>query len=449
MAPAEHFVSSSPGKRSPRAPPIVEGSASQEGPGMAAEGFCPDCGSKQPANSPNGLCPLCLLRLGLSVDRGAGRSGDLDPGRTVDFTGGLRQWPRHAFSDGAGDSAASGILMTLDRSMGPVPRVLLRDAPSDVRLIRPRSPEMPDLSGQPGRYHLVGEVARGGMGAVLQGRDVDLGRDLAIKVILEEHRDVPEIVRRFVEEAQIGGQLQHPGIVPVYELGPVPRWPALHRDEADPGPHARRAAGRPQRPCDDRPRFLSIFEQVCQTIAYAHSRGVVHRDLKPSNVMAGDFGEVQVMDWGLAKILDQGGVADELSGRAGREEANAIRTFRTGTDAAESLAGSVLGTPAYMAPEQARGEIDTVDERADVFGLGSILCEILSGEPAYAGRSGSELYRMAERADIRNAFDRLDACGADAELIPLAKSCLAAAPKDRPRDAGAVLAGLTGLPRRR
>ena len=178
-------------------------------------------------------------------------------------------------------------------------------------------------------------------------------------------------------------------------------------------------------------------------MAYAHARGVVHRDLKPSNVMVGDFGEVQVMDWGLAKVLDQGGVADEEKARRGRDDASAIRTLRTGSRAGESLAGSVLGTPAYMAPEQARGALDTVDERADVFGLGSILCEILTGQPAYAGRSSAELYRKAECAELTDALARLDACGADAELVALAKSCLAAMPKDRPRDAGVVSASLT------
>ena len=280
------------------------------------------------------------------------------------------------------------------------------------------------------------------MGVILKGRDVDLGRDLAIKVILDEHRDAPEIVRRFVEEAQIGGQLQHPGIVPVHELGRFPDGRLYIAMKLIRGRTLAALLEDRGGPIDDRPRFLSIFEQVCQTMAYAHSRGVVHRDLKPSNVMAGDFGEVHVMDWGLAKVLDEGGVADEMRAKRGRDEASAIRTFRTGSEAGESLAGSVLGTPAYMAPEQARGEIDTVDERADVFGLGSILCEILSGQPAYAGRTGLELYRMAERADVQKAFDRLDACGADAELILLAKSCLRAAPKDRPRDAGAVLAGI-------
>ena len=120
-------------------------------------------------------------------------------------------------------------------------------------------------------------------------------------------------------------------------------------------------------------------------MAYAHTRGVVHRDLKPSNVMVGNFGEVQVMDWGLAKVLDRGGVADEARPRTGREDAGTVRTVRTGSEAGDSRAGAVLGTPAYMAPEQARGALDTLDERADVFGLGSILCEILTGAAGLRG----------------------------------------------------------------
>jgi serine/threonine-protein kinase len=333
--------------------------------------------------------------------------------------------------------------MTLDQSIGPVPRVLLRDDSGDVQIVHPRSPEMPDLCGQPSRYQLVGELARGGMGAVIKARDIDLGRDLAVKVILEEHRDLPEMVRRFVEEAQIGGQLQHPGIVPVYELGRFHDGRLYIAMKLIRGRTLAALLLDRHGPSDDKARFLSIFEQVCQTMAYAHSRGVVHRDLKPSNVMAGAFGEVHVMDWGLAKVLDQGGVADELKARRILGDSGAIRTVRTGSEAGESLAGSVLGTPAYMAPEQARGALDTLDERADVFGLGSILCEILCGQPAYAGRTGLELYRMAERADLREASERLDACGADAELIALAKRCLAPAPKDRPRDAGMVLVALT------
>jgi eukaryotic-like serine/threonine-protein kinase len=420
-----------------------EESSLEKGPGMAAEVFCPDCGSKQPANTPAGLCPRCLLRLGLGADISTCAIDDCDHDRTPDLNGVLRRENHRGFPGGAGGLPTSGVLMTLDQSIGPVPRVLLRDGPSDARLVQPRSPEMPDLSGHPGRYHLVGELARGGMGVVIKGRDVDLGRDLAIKVILDEHRDLPEMVRRFVEEAQIGGQLQHPGIVPVYELGRFPDGRLYIAMKLIRGRTLAALLADRQGPLDDKPRFLAIFEQVCQTMAYAHSRGVVHRDLKPSNVMVGAFGEVHVMDWGLAKVLDEGGIADELRARRALGDSGAIRTLRTGSQAGESLAGSVLGTPAYMAPEQARGAIETLDERADVFGLGSILCEILCGQPAYAGRTGLELYRMAERADLRDASDRLDASGDDAELIALVKTCLAPAPKDRPRDAGMMLEALT------
>jgi serine/threonine protein kinase len=114
---------------------------------------------------------------------------------------------------------------------------------------------------------------------------------------------------------------------------------------------------------------------------------VIHRDLKPGNIMVGGFGEVQVMDWGVAKVLARGGEADEeLLPTVSESAESTIRTVRSGSDADASQAGIVLGTPSYMAPEQARGEVDAVDERADVFGLGSMLCEILTGRPVFTGR---------------------------------------------------------------
>ena len=195
------------------------------------------------------------------------------------------------------------------------------------------------------------------------------------------------MVRRFVEEAQIGGQLQHPGIVPVYELGSSPTagpyftmklvkgrtLAALLEERARPG----------RRPA---PASSAIFEQVCQTVAYAHARGVIHRDLKPSNVMVGGFGEVQVMDWGLAKVLGRAASPTRPRTAAGGPHEPQVTTVRTaGRRARTRRPGAVLGTPAYMAPEQARGEVDGLDERADVFALGAILCEILTGQPPYVG----------------------------------------------------------------
>ncbi len=343
------------------------------------------------------------------------------------------------------ERAGSSLWTTLNFGSDPPPHVhLLQLSDEHEPLVMPRSAEMPDTDGgSVGRYQLQGEIARGGMGAIIRGRDVDLGRELAIKVLLESHQGDPQVIRRFVEEAQIGGQLQHPGIVPVYELGTFPdRRPyfamklvkgrtlaALLHDRA--GPMA------------DLPRFLGIFEQVCQTMAYAHARGVIHRDLKPSNVMVGAFGEVQVMDWGLAKVLPQGGIADELAANPDHE--TVIATVRSGSagSGSESQAGSVLGTPAYMAPEQARGEVERIDERADVFGLGAILCEILTGRPPFAGSTREQIRAQASRGDLTEALSRLDASGADNELVAVAKACLAAEAERRPRNAGVVVERVT------
>ena len=294
------------------------------------------------------------------------------------------------------------------------------------------------------RYRVDGEIARGGMGSVLKGRDPDLGRDVALKVLRDDLRDDAGMVRRFVEEAQIGGQLQHPGIVPIYELGTFADLRPYFAMKLVKGHTLAELLEARDGPDDDRPRFLSIFESIAQTVAYAHARGVIHRDLKPSNVMVGSFGEVQVMDWGLAKVLPRGGVVDDAqAGKLDRQE-TVIATDRSGSEEpCLSQAGSVMGTPSYMAPEQARGEGERVDERADVFALGSILCEVLTGDPAFLGRSSGEILRKAALGDLAEAVARLDACGADAELVAIARDCLAREAEDRPRHAGAVAEQVT------
>src|SRR5262245_28255606 len=261
------------------------------------------------------------------------------------------------------------------------------------------------------------------MGSVHRARDVDLGRDIALKVLLESHQENPEMIRRFIEEAQISGQLQHPGIVPVHEMGLVGGKRPYLAMKFVKGQTLARLLDERGDPAADRQRFLVIFEQVCQPVAYAHARGVIHRDLKPSNVMVGSFGEVQVMDWGLAKVLDDGGVADERRSRPIPRDASVIKTVRTGTSGSDSLAGSVFGTPAYMAPEQARGEIDRLDERCDVFGLGAILCEILTGKPPFDAKSSEETFRAAKNGDLESALARLEASGAEREVIDLAGRC--------------------------
>jgi serine/threonine-protein kinase len=306
-----------------------------------------------------------------------------------------------------------------------------------------------ELPARLGRYELHEEIGRGGMGCVLRGHDPELGRDLAVKVLLADHQNDPGVVSRFTEEAQIGGQLQHPGIVPVYELGRSADQRPFFAMKLVRGRTLAELLHERAGPGQDLPRLLHVFEQVCQTLAYAHSRGVIHRDLKPANVMVGAFGEVQVMDWGLAKVLGERRRAPEGSSPAvkdatgGLEDAPAVvRTARSVGLGPASRRGHALGTPAYMAPEQAAGEVDRLDERCDVFGLGAILCEILTGQPPYPDADGLQVLLQAGRAELGEAFARLDACGADAELIALAKSSLAAQADQRPRDAGVLAAQL-------
>lgn len=299
------------------------------------------------------------------------------------------------------------------------------------------------------RFELHGEIARGGMGAVLRGRDTLLGRELAIKVLLESHRDNPDVVQRFFEEAQINGQLQHPGIVPVHEVGELADERPFFAMKLVKGHTLGELLRRRKSPDDDRSRFIGIFEQICQTVAYAHSRGVIHRDLKPSNVMVGAFGEVQVMDWGLAKVLDSEPRVTTSNAPEPTEVID-VRTVRsTGSkiptaSGSQTRVGSVIGTPAFMPPEQAVGDVDHLDYRADVFGLGAILSVILTGKPPYVTDSATDTVRLAARGELGDAFARLDASGAEPELVGLAKRCLAAEPDDRPDDASAVASEVSG-----
>jgi serine/threonine-protein kinase len=286
-------------------------------------------------------------------------------------------------------------------------------------------------------YQLIEQLGAGGMGEVYRSCDPALERDLAIKVMKASLKGNPEGEQRFLREARVTGSLQHPGIVPVHNLGRLADG-RLHytmrlvrgRTFAD---ILKQEAGKPER----LPSLLGIFEKICQAVAYAHSKHVIHRDLKPANVMVGRFGEVQVMDWGLAKLLSPDG------GTAAPEETidaaiTRIPTESAGTPVDLSRTGSGMGTPAYMPPEQALGEWDAVDERADVFALGSILCELLTGQPAYSGGDGDERLRRARRGDVAEAWQQLEQCGADAALTALCRACLSPDPEGRLRNAGAV-----------
>jgi tetratricopeptide (TPR) repeat protein len=290
---------------------------------------------------------------------------------------------------------------------------------------------------QAGRYRIEGLLAGGGMGLVYRAHDPDFGRPLAVKVLREEFKDEPVLVARFLEEARITGQLQHPGVPPVHEIGRLPDGrPFLAMKLIEGRTLADLLAG--PRHADGLARFLPVFEQVCQTLAYAHARGVIHRDLKPANVMVGAFGEVQVMDWGLAKVLDMASRGRQPPEGRAADPAPALARTPQETQSGPTVPGAVMGTLAFMPPEQARGEVERLDERSDVFGLGAILCVLLTGHPPYRERAHAKLLEQAQTADLADAFTRLEQCGADTDVVTLAIRCLAKEPAARPRNASAV-----------
>ena len=215
--------------------------------------------------------------------------------------------------------------------------------------------DWPDLSST--KYEAASVLGRGGMATVYLAHDRDLGREVAIKVIrLPE--PAPEIAERLRQEARILAQLEHPGLVPVHDLGTLPDGRVFYV--------MKRVRGRrlDEHLRDERALSarLRLFERVCETVSFAHARGVIHRDLKPENVMVGPFGEVLVLDWGVAKLSGDGDAAGPASGLVPGPPTTAH--------------GTVVGTPGFMSPEQARGQ--PVDARADVFALGRILESMLA-----------------------------------------------------------------------
>jgi tetratricopeptide (TPR) repeat protein len=348
----------------------------------------------------------------------------------------------------AADDRSRGIL---ERRPDPadVLAACLSDTPS---LDRPTgTPQFGDgprsypVSDPPG-YELAERVGEGGMGVVYRARDTRLDRDVAVKFLQARFAADGPAARRFLGEARVTAQLQHPGVPPVHQVGAMPDGrPFLAMKLIAGATLDRLLKDRPD-PAHDRGRFVAEFEQVCQAVACAHAHKVVHRDLKPSNVMVGAFGEVQVMDWGLAKVLpgtDRGPGGDAPEDAADLAPVPCPPTGDPLSD--KTRTGSVLGTPSYMPPEQAVGAVDRVDERSDVFGLGAILCDVLTGRPPYAGADFESVRQSAARGSLGDAFARLDACGADPGLVELCKRCLAPEKADRPADAGEVARAVAGL----
>ena len=275
-----------------------------------------------------------------------------------------------------------------ERSIAEKRATLLRVLPPDLLLGK---------KYEPGRL-----VAQGGMGAILSAKEPSLDRTVAMKVMLDNPS--PADLLRFVSEAKITGQLEHPNIVPVHELGVDERATVFYTMKFVRGITLMKvldliaegqAATIEKYPLG---QLLTVFQKVCDAIAFAHSKGVIHRDLKPENVMIGDFGEVLVMDWGLAKVLDpsRSKAAPAYDGRS------IIRTgVRKELEAAELESAHVLGTPQYMAPEQAWGAHDKHDTRTDVYALGAILYHILALRPSIDGDDPQAVLSKVARGEVQ------------------------------------------------
>src|SRR5262249_44321139 len=216
-------------------------------------------------------------------------------------------------------------------------------------------------------------------------------------------------------EARVTGQLQHPGIPTVHQVGTLSDGRPFLAMKLIKG--STLAAILKQRPdlAADRGRLLAIFEAVCQAVGYGHSHRVIHRALKPGNVMVGAFGEVQVMDWGLAKVLGEetSAIAEALPAEQTRAWTQVSPTPETGS---HTQPGSVVGTPAFIAPEQAVGQLERVNERADVFGLGALLAVILTGQPPYLGGTSESVRVQAGRGKLGDRLAPLGAPGAGPAL---------------------------------
>jgi tetratricopeptide (TPR) repeat protein len=292
------------------------------------------------------------------------------------------------------------------------------------------------------RYLLGEEIARGGMGVVHHATDTVLGREVAVKVLQQKYAPDSDMARRFTNEARITGQLQHPNIPAVHDLGVLPDGRPFLAMKLIKGETLKDLLQRRADPAEGQGRFVAAFEQVCQAVAYAHAHDVIHRDLSPANVMVGRFGEVQVMDWGLAKVL--GLRPEEQTDPEETTAPTAVLNLQQSDDPF-TRAGSVLGTPAFMPPEQAAGAVAAIGRHSDVFGLGAVLAVVLTGRPPFLADT-SELARVkAAQGDVGECFARLDACGAEPELVVLCKRCLAPRPEERPADAGAVAKAVAAL----
>ena len=360
---------------------------------------CSDCGNERPGlqsgDEAAAACPHCGS---INVVTTAADAGTLLSLETA---------TDHAAGPGTQPPPDDGTLLNLSAGAATTPQSEWDDSNADTRHIGTKlmaaEAAIDSLRKTGNQRHAIGaEIARGGMGAILSTTDQHLRREVAMKILLPGAAKDPDRLQRFIEEAQVTGQLDHPNVVPVHDLGVLPdgrlyftmklvRGQSLSHivrrlRDGDAAAHKRFAIG----------HRMIIFRQICLAMAFAHSRGVVHRDLKPDNIMVGDYGEVLVMDWGLARI---GGHPDRTATRlviSNRAEAGDDPE----SGVARTLDGTVAGTPADMPPEQAAGNVNEIDERSDIWAMGAILFELLAWRPPFEGHTWSILQAVRTTSPV-------------------------------------------------
>jgi len=286
------------------------------------------------------------------------------------------------------------------------------------------TPASDTLTTEQRRKYKIGEVVTsGGMGAILDAKDTNLRRDVAMKVLLDPKEATKEDILRFIEEAQVTSQLEHPSIVPIHELGVDGSGSVFYTMKFIHGVTLeevlRRIREGDEETIREYPlnRLLNVFQRVCDAMAFAHSKRVIHRDLKPENIMIGEYGEVQVMDWGIAKVLPpkkrktkrvaakRPRTRKSLKAVVSRPTVESLRDDPAAVSADDAgilktMAGAIMGTPGYMAPEQALGKTGNLDERTDIYALGAILYSILTLHPPVTGDDVDKVLQKVTRGRI-------------------------------------------------
>jgi len=301
------------------------------------------------------------------------------------------------------------------------------DPPGEVEVAEAGDDSADSLPGDSGapRYVEQETIGKGGMGEIVLCVEQNTLRQVAMKRMLPTAVKHARQRARFVEEAQVTAQLEHPNIVPVHELGRDSRGAIYFTMKLVKGRSLSEIlnTSRDGDETHSLGEMLGIFLKVCDGVAFAHSRGVVHRDLKPANIMVGDFGEVLVMDWGIARILGRDEIADEEIVQSSRQD--------TDSPGLDTRAGTTMGSPSYMPPEQAAGEIDKIDHRSDIYSLGAILYNILTLKRPVEGRTAEAIMNKVVRGNLHPPEQRAPERGIPRELSAVAMKCLAKYRRDR------------------